>query len=165
MIKERNKVEEFCRLSDDWGNLTEYGTVIPFGIGRIGRRVIPTPMKEFYDCIGWQASGERSIRLCPFRDAYFGAPSSNGKRGRGTDKTSALAAVSLTGEGHPLFLKIQVSKLDAESVRAVDQQIVCSGTEIHSDALRSFHAHSRESTSITIRFLISTAALYIGFIP
>ena len=32
-------------------------------------------------------------------DAYFGAPSSNGKRGRGTDKASALAAVSLTDEG------------------------------------------------------------------
>ena len=73
-------------------------------------------------------------------DAYFGAPSSNGKRGRGTDKTSALAAVSLTSEGHPLFLKIQVSKLDAESVRAVAQQIVRSGSEIHSDALGSFRA-------------------------
>ena len=73
-------------------------------------------------------------------DAYFGAPSSNGKRGRGTDKTSALAAVSLSDEGHPLFLKIQVSKLGAESVRAVAQQIVRSGSEIHSDALGSFHA-------------------------
>ena len=73
-------------------------------------------------------------------DAYFGAPSSNGKRGRGTDKTSALAAVSLTGEGHPLFLRIQVSKLDAESVRTVAQQIVRSGSEIHSDALGSFRA-------------------------
>ena len=71
-------------------------------------------------------------------DAYFGAPSSNGKRGRGTDKTSALAAVSLTGEGHALFLKIQVSKLDAESVHAVAQQIIRSGSEIHSDALGSF---------------------------
>ena len=40
-------------------------------------------------------------------DAYFGAPKSNGKRGRGTEKTSALAAVSLTEQGHPRFLKIQ----------------------------------------------------------
>lgn len=58
MIKGEN-----LRLSDDWGNLTEYGTVISFGVGRIGRRVIPTLMKEFYGCIGWQASGKRSIRL------------------------------------------------------------------------------------------------------
>ena len=33
-------------------------------------------------------------------DAYFGAPKSNGKRGRGTEKTSALAAVSLSEQGH-----------------------------------------------------------------
>ena len=73
-------------------------------------------------------------------DAYFGAPSSNGKRGRGTDKTSVLAAVSLTDEGRPHFLKMQVSKLDAESVRAVAEQIVPPGSEIHSDALGSFRA-------------------------
>ena len=52
-------------------------------------------------------------------DAYFGAPKPNGKRGWGTEKTSALVAVSLTGQEHPRFLKIQVSKLDAESVSIV----------------------------------------------
>jgi hypothetical protein len=77
-------------------------------------------------------------------DAYFGAPKSNGKRGRGTAKTSALVAVSLTGQGHPRFLKIQVSKLDAESVNAVARQTICPGSEIHSDALGSFRAALRE---------------------
>ena len=72
-------------------------------------------------------------------DAYYGAPTSNGKRGRGTDKTSVLAAVSLTEQGHPRFLKIQISKLDTESVRTVTQQIIRPGSEIHSDALGSFH--------------------------
>ena len=52
--------------------------------------------------------------------------------------------MSLTGEGYPLFLKIQASKLDAESVRAVAQQIVRSESEIHSDALGSFHAALHE---------------------
>ena len=73
-------------------------------------------------------------------DAYFGAPTSNGKRGRGTDKTSVLAAVSLTEQGCPRFLKMHISQLDAKSVSAVAQQIVRPGSEIHSDALRSFHA-------------------------
>ncbi len=36
-------------------------------------------------------------------DAYFGVPKSNGKRGRGTDKTSVLAAVPLTEKGYPRF--------------------------------------------------------------
>lgn len=34
-------------LSDDWGNLIENGIIVPFGVGRIGRRVIPTLMKQF----------------------------------------------------------------------------------------------------------------------
>ncbi len=76
-------------------------------------------------------------------DAYFGAPKSTGKRGRGTDKTSALAAVSLTEQGHPRFLKIQVSQLDTESVSTVTQQIIRPGSGIHSDALGSFRAALR----------------------
>lgn len=47
MIKEENEVENIFRLSDDWGDLTEHGTIVPFGVGRIGRRVIPSLMEEF----------------------------------------------------------------------------------------------------------------------
>ena len=78
-------------------------------------------------------------------DTYFGAPKSNGKRGRGTDKTSALAAVSLTDEGHPRFLKIQISLLDAESVRIVARQVIRPGSKIHSDALGSFRIALQET--------------------
>lgn len=73
-------------------------------------------------------------------DAYFGAPKPNGKRGRGTDKASALVAVSLTEQGHPRFLKIQISQLDAGSVRAIAQRSIRLGSEVHSDALGSFRA-------------------------
>lgn len=76
-------------------------------------------------------------------DAYFGSPKPNGKRGRGTGKTSALVAVSLTEKGHPRFLKIQVSKLDAGSVAAVVESAICPGSEIHSDALDAFRAALR----------------------
>jgi len=58
-------------------------------------------------------------------------------------KTSVLAAVSLTGQGHPCFLKIQISKLDTESVSAVTQQIICPGSEIRSDALGPFQVALR----------------------
>lgn len=47
MIKEENEVENIFKLSDDWGDLTEHGTIVPFGVGRIGRRVIPSLMEEF----------------------------------------------------------------------------------------------------------------------
>ena len=78
-------------------------------------------------------------------DTYFGAPKSNGKRGRGTDKTSALSAVSLLDEGHHRFLKMQISLLDAESVRAVAQRVIRPRSEIHSDALESFCATLQET--------------------
>lgn len=77
-------------------------------------------------------------------DAYFGAPTANGKRGRGTEKISALAAVSLTEQGYPRFLKIRVSKLDAESVAEVARHTIRPGSEIHSDALGSFRAALRQ---------------------
>ena len=57
---------------------------------------------------------------------------------------AALAAVSLTEQGHPRFLKIQVSKLDAEPVSAVAQRTICPNSEIRSDALESFRAALRE---------------------
>ena len=40
-------MEKVFKLSDDWGDLTEHGTIVPFGVGRIGRRVIPSLMEEF----------------------------------------------------------------------------------------------------------------------
>lgn len=41
-------------------------------------------------------------------DATFGTPTEGGKRGRGTDKTKVLIGLSLSDEGHPLFLKMAV---------------------------------------------------------
>ena len=41
-------------------------------------------------------------------DAFFGAPSEGGKRGRGTGKTKVLAGLSLNQKGHPLYLKMEV---------------------------------------------------------
>lgn len=40
-------MEDIFKLSEDWGRLPEQGSIVPFGVGRIGRRVIPTMMKEF----------------------------------------------------------------------------------------------------------------------
>lgn len=40
-------MENIFKLSDDWGDLIENSIIIPFGVGRIGRRVIPTLLEEF----------------------------------------------------------------------------------------------------------------------
>ena len=39
-------MDDFLKLSDDWGELQNGGSIVPYGIGRIGRRVIPTLLKE-----------------------------------------------------------------------------------------------------------------------
>lgn len=85
-------------------------------------------------------------------DAYFGSSKPNGRRGRGTGKASALVAVSLTEKGHPRFLKVQVSKLDAVSVLAVAHRTICPCSEIHSDALNAFRAALR--TEYTHQFQV-----------
>lgn len=40
-------MDEFFKLSEDWGDLLNGGSIVPYGIGRIGRRVIPTLLREF----------------------------------------------------------------------------------------------------------------------
>lgn len=97
-------------------------------------------------------------------DAYFGAPKPNEKRGRGTEKASALAMVSLSEQGRPCFLKIQLSNLDAAAVSAVAQCAVRPGNEIHSDALSSFRAHCVRDISTITRSLARTAAPCAGYI-
>ncbi|MFZ3591786.1 IS1595 family transposase [Bacillus sp. DJP31] len=41
-------------------------------------------------------------------NAFFGAPSEGGKRGRGTEKTKVLVGLSLNKKGNPLYLKMEV---------------------------------------------------------
>ncbi len=38
---------EVYKLTDDWGKLQDEDKIVVYGVGRIGRRVIPTLMKEF----------------------------------------------------------------------------------------------------------------------
>lgn len=40
-------MENIFKLTEDWGQLPKQGEIVPFGLGRIGRRVIPTLIKEF----------------------------------------------------------------------------------------------------------------------
>ena len=71
-------------------------------------------------------------------DAYFGTPSVGGKRGRGTDKTSALVAVSKNKDGHPQFLKLKVSGLAADEVKRFAECSFEPSSKVNTDALQSF---------------------------
>jgi transposase-like protein len=74
-------------------------------------------------------------------DAYFGAPSEGGKRGRGTDKTQVVVGLSLNKQCHPLFLKMEVVP-DIKGKTLIDfaEKRIQPGSTISSVAYRSYRA-------------------------
>ena len=73
-------------------------------------------------------------------DAFFGAPTSNGKRGRGTDKSVVLVGLSLNDEGNPEYVKMQVSPdVKGESVASFVIENIKQGSMIASDGYRSYN--------------------------
>ena len=78
-------------------------------------------------------------------DAYFGSPDTGGKRGRGTSKAKVMVGLSLSQEGHPEYLKMQVvSNLKKETIAEFTHTNVKEGSTISSDAYRSYRNLSEE---------------------
>jgi len=72
-------------------------------------------------------------------DAFFGASSQGGKRGRGTDKTAVLVSVSLTGDGKPCYVKMEaVESVDGETVSKFAKSSIASGSEIRTDGYSTY---------------------------
>jgi len=72
-------------------------------------------------------------------DAFFGAPTSNGKRGRGTDKSVVLVGLSLNEKGRPQYAKMQVSpNVKGETVTAFAQENIQQGAYIATDGYASY---------------------------
>lgn len=74
-------------------------------------------------------------------DAFFGAPTEGGKRGRGTEKTQVLVGLSLNEKGHPLYVKMEVIP-DVKGTTLVKfaNASIDAGSTINSDALHSYRA-------------------------
>lgn len=71
-------------------------------------------------------------------DSYFGSPSKNGRRGRGTDKMKVIAALQ-TEEGKPKYLKMKtLPNLRGVTIGKYAQKHIKEGTRIESDAYRSY---------------------------
>jgi transposase-like protein len=74
-------------------------------------------------------------------DAFFGAPSEGGKRGRGTDKTKVVVGLSLNKQGHPLFLKMKVvPNIKGETLIDFAEKNIQKGSTISSDAYHSYRS-------------------------
>jgi hypothetical protein len=81
-------------------------------------------------------------------EAFFGAPTEGGKRGRGTDKTAVFVSVSLSKEGKPEFVKMKVVEtdegetVDGENVKRFVEKTITKGSEIRTDGLNIYNSLS-----------------------
>jgi transposase-like protein len=72
-------------------------------------------------------------------DAYFGAPTQGGKRGRGTEKASVLIGVSLSDEGRPRYAKMRlIADLKAETLQQAMTSFLAPGAHLATDGHRSY---------------------------
>lgn len=77
--------------------------------------------------------------LVEIDDFYIGAPTENGKRGRGTDKNQVLVALSKNKKGHPLFVKMEViDNMKKETVEEFVTENVEAKSTLQSDGHRTF---------------------------
>ena len=78
-------------------------------------------------------------------EAFFGAPTEGGKRGRGTDKTVVFVSISLTEEGKPQYAKMKVVKpeaneaVDSEIVKKFADESIAKGSNIRTDGLNIYN--------------------------
>ena len=74
-------------------------------------------------------------------DAFLGAPSEDGKKGRGTEKTPAVVAMSLNEEGCPEYVKIQVvEQVNGGTITKIANDRIAPGTTIRTDGLGVYKA-------------------------
>jgi hypothetical protein len=75
----------------------------------------------------------------PLDDSCFGVPQNEGKRGCGTEKTKALAAVSLNEKGNPQYTKMAVAgSLTGDGMAGFAEKNIVEGSVISGDAYSSY---------------------------
>jgi transposase-like protein len=129
-----------------------------------------------------KAMGDRDAHyqlagLVELDDAFFGAPTEGGKRGRGTDQTPVLVGVSLNKQGAPQYVKMQViPDVKGKTLIEFAKQHIEPGSTISSDAYRSYNVLAEEYKHQPIKFnvkdnpdhlkwlhtMISNAKAFIG---
>ena len=72
-------------------------------------------------------------------ESFFGAPKEGGCRGRGTAKKKVLVGLSLTNDGKPLHLRLQVMpRIDRAHLEPAIEDMVAPGATIKTGGLRSY---------------------------
>jgi transposase-like protein len=71
-------------------------------------------------------------------DAFFGGASKEAKRGRGTNKSKVLVAISLNKDNSPRFAKMEVvNDLKSKTISPIVEEMILKGSLIRSDSFKS----------------------------
>jgi NTP pyrophosphohydrolases containing a Zn-finger, probably nucleic-acid-binding len=77
--------------------------------------------------------------IVEFDDSYFGGTHQGGKRGRGTDKSKVLMAVSKDNKGIAKYMKLRVvPNLKGPTIGKFVKAVIAEGSTIETDALHSY---------------------------
>jgi transposase-like protein len=102
-----------------------------------------TMLQKIRHAMGEREGNHYLSGIVEMDEAFFGAPSVGGKRGRGTDKTPVLVSVSLSPEEKPRMARMKVA--DAVDGAAVEDFLcdhVIKGSEIRTDGLNIYNGVS-----------------------
>lgn len=90
--------------------------------------------------MGERDAGYALAGIVEVDDAYFGAPTQGGKRGRGTEKTSVLVGVSLSElKKGPLYAKMRlVPDLKAETLKGAFTEMLGPDSTLSTDGHKSY---------------------------
>lgn len=86
-------------------------------------------------------------------ETYFGGPGDAPKRGRGTNKTPALVALSLRRDGKPRFLKMHaVADVKSDTLATFVDQTVAADATLVNDGFSAYRAMAAQRSTLTMKF-------------
>jgi transposase-like protein len=122
---------------------------------RVAYQTAWTMCHKIRHAMGERDEGYTLSGIIELDEAFFGAPTEGGKRGRGTDKTAVFASVSLTKDGKPEFAKMKVvesgdgESVDGDTVKKFAEKSIAKGSEIRTDGLNIYSPLSENGYTLT----------------
>jgi len=102
-------------------------------------------LHKIRESMGQRDASYQLAGIVELDDAYFGAPTEGGKRGRGTEQTQVVVGVSLNKQGHPQYIKMSVvDNIQGTTLAAFAKENIQPGSLISSDGYRSYNALAAE---------------------
>ena len=102
-------------------------------------------LHKIREAMGQRDANYQLAGIVELDDAFFGAPTEDGKRGRGADKTPVIAGVSLDKQGRPQYVKMSVAgSIDGKTIKEFAKTNIVPCSSVFSDGLRSYNALSAD---------------------